>query len=88
MMAYPFGRCYSGRYTRNGTIRIRSNTNITNLGWDNILLTKNKRLQINLYAYVSENPRNTEVTFNQSVAELRTQDGGTHESATMLEKSM
>ena len=29
-----------------------------------------------------------EVIFNQSGAELRIQDGGTHESVTMLEKSI
>ena len=30
----------------------------------------------------------TEVIFNQSGAELRIQNGGTHESATMLENSI
>ena len=40
--------CYSVRYNGNGTTCIRSNTNITNLGWNNILL----RLLICIHMYM------------------------------------
>ena len=46
----PCDRCYSVPYNRNGTTRMRSNTNITNLGWHNILL----RLQICIHMYMSD----------------------------------
>ena len=50
--------------------------------------SEKKRKITNLHAYVSENPRHMEVIFNQSGAKLRLQDGGTHESVTMLENSI
>ena len=42
-------------YNRNSTSHMRSDTNITNLGWNNIL-RKNEKIT-NLQANVSENPR-------------------------------
>ena len=41
-----------------------------------------------MYAYVNENPKDTEVIPNQSGAQLRFQDGGAHESATTLKNSI
>ena len=70
-------------YNLNGTTRMRSNTNSTNLGWNNILL----RLQICIHMYMWDS-KMAEVIFNQSGAELRIQDGGANKSATMLENSI
>ena len=42
----------------------------------------------NLYAYVNENPRDTEAILKQSGAQLRFQDEGAHESATTLKNSI
>ena len=47
----PCERCYSVCYNRNGTTRIRSNTN---LGWNNILF----RLQICIHTYMQDSKRN------------------------------
>ena len=87
MSLEPCERCYSVLYNRNSTARMRSNTNIRNLGWNNILIEKKWKIT-KLHGYVIENPRYTEVIFNQSGAELRVHNGGTHESATMLENSI
>ena len=52
----PCERCYSVPYKRNSTTRMRSDTNITNLGWNNILLRKKWKIT-KLHAYISKNAR-------------------------------
>ena len=81
------GRYYSVPYNRNSTSRMRSNTSNTKLRSNNTLLRKNEIIQICMHMLVRIQDDGGYFLY-QSRVELRTQDGGTHESATMLENNI